>query len=271
MIWPRATKANPCKVCGKPDWCTFGDRAMICRRVESANPHLDRGGNVDGWYHFYEESKPVIPAPKWTPPRPSINPQSIPVKSCGDELAAQLGVSMSALRCLGVGWSDEYNAWMFPMRDGNNEIVGWNRRFKDGTKKIVAGTKAGLYIPQMDVGEPVFICEGGSDTAALLDMGLFGIGRFNVASGANDLKTFFAANKIYRCVIIADNDSIKQLGNQRARPGINGAMRLKKDLNMVSCLWQPPSPCKDVREYMKRGGTGALILNDLKNKVWRKE
>jgi phage/plasmid primase-like uncharacterized protein len=273
MIWPHATIKNPCPVCGKPDWCSFGDRAAICRRVESSKPHLDRGGNFDGWYHFYDSARPQIPPRKWTPPRPAINPQTIKTKTCGEDLAKELGVSMAALRTLGVGWSDQYQAWMFPMRNGKNEVVGWNRRFKDGSKKIVGGTKAGLYIPQMDFfdeAQPVVICEGGSDTAALLDLGFFAIGRFNVSSGAEDLKEFFQANNIHRCIIISDNDERKNLNGRQGRPGIEGALRLKKALKTKSVIWMPPTPCKDVRDFVNRGGTKELILSDVKNKVWTK-
>lgn len=272
MIWPHASKKNPCPICKRTDWCSFGDRASICRRIESSKPHLDRSGNLDGWFHFYDSERPAIPARKWKPPTPSINPQSIKVKTCGEDLAIQLGVSMASLQKLGVGWSDLYGAWMFPMRNGKNEVVGWNRRFMDGTKKIVGGTKAGLYLPQVDffdeAMQPVFICEGGSDTAALLDFGFFAIGRFNVSFGAEDLKAFFKANNIFRCVIVADNDSPKNLNGRIGRPGFEGAIRLKAALGVKSCIWQPPSPCKDVREFKKRGGTAEMILSDLKQKVW---
>ena len=157
------------------------------------------------------------------------------------------------------------------MRNGKNELVGWNRRFENGEKKIVAGMKGGLYIPQVEPQDMAFICEGGSDTAALFDMGLFGIGRFNVSSGLVDLKQFLSANKIYKAVIIADNDGIKKYNAGTGRPGIEGALRLKKDLGVNSVIWMPPSPCKDVREFKKRGGTASLIFNEIKNKVWSKK
>lgn len=269
-VWPHASKAHPCPVCQKTDWCSFGDRAIICRRVESSRPHLDRSGNLDGWYHFNDAPRPAMPVRRWTPP-PTRQLAPIRTKVCGDDLAKELGVTLDSLKSLGVGWSDSHRAWMFPMRNGKNEVVGWNRRFKDGSKKILAGTKAGLYIPQMDASNPTFICEGGSDTAALLDMGFFAIGRFNVSSGAADLKEFFSRNKIYKCVIVADNDGLKNYGGKKARPGIIGAQRLKSDLGVSSCIWIPPTPCKDVREFVKRGGTKELIESDLKQKVWSKK
>ena len=267
-IWPKFSKEHPCPKCGHWDWtCRAGTKMFVCMRVESDRPNKD-----GGWLHFFDGGKSFIPPRRFVPPSaPRINPQSVVVKSCGEDLAAELGVSMAALRTLGVGWSDQYGAWMFPMRNGSNEVVGWNRRYKNGEKKIVAGTKGGLYIPQIDVQETAFICEGGSDTAALLDLGFFAIGRFNVSSGAEDLKTFFSDNKIFRAVIIADNDSLKNLNGRKARPGIEGAIRLKKALGITSVIWQPPSPCKDVREFVKRGGTRELILSDLRTKVWSKK
>lgn len=266
MIWPKFTKESPCPACGRADWtCRAGDRAFVCMRVES-----ERSATDGGWYHSYASERPKIPARIKTYST-SVNLSTVKIKSCGEDLAVELGVSMKSLVALGVGWSDINNAWMFPMRNGKNEIVGYNRRFRNGEKKIMAGTKAGLYIPQIETQPMVFICEGGSDTAALLDMGFFAIGRFNVSSGAEFLKEWFRINKIYQCVIIADNDELKKYAGGMGRPGIEGATRLKADLGMKSVIWQPPSPCKDLREFKKRGGTRELILSDLKNKVWSRK
>lgn len=268
-LWPKFSKERPCPACGRFDWtCRAGDRAFICMRVASDRPAKD-----GGYYHWYDSAKPILPPPRLKiPPKPTVNPNSVSgVEFNLDKLAGDLGVSEMSLKALGVVWSNQYHAWLFPMRNGGNELVGWNRRFENGEKKIVAGMKGGLYIPQTEPQPTLFICEGGSDTAALFDMGLFGIGRFNVSSGAADLKKFLSTNKIYRAVIIADNDGIKKYNAGTGRPGIEGALRLKKELGVASVIWMPPSPCKDVREFKKRGGTASLILNDVSKKVWSKK
>ena len=267
MIFAHASKKNPCPICKGEDWCTFGNRAMLCQRVESNKP-FSKGG----WWHFYEQNSPArsLPIPR-AKSVPKANVGAIKTTICGTELADQLGVSLASLKALGVGWSNEHNAWLFPMRNGQNEIIGYNRRFKNGEKRIVQGTNAGLYIPQVEPQSLLYICEGGSDTAALYDLGLYGIGRFNVNSGADFIKDFLTTNKIYRVVIIADNDSLKQLGNKTGRPGILGAEKLRKDLKTSSVIWMPPSPIKDVREFKLRGGTKQIIENDIRNKVWTKQ
>ena len=74
-----------------------------------------------------------------------------------------------------------------------------------------------------------------------------------------------------RAAIIADNDELKRYNGGRGRPGIEGAVRLKKELGILSVIWQPPSPCKDVREFKRRGGTKALIDSDINKKVWSRK
>ena len=267
MIFSHASKERPCLICKGADWCSFGQRAMLCQRVESDKP-FSKGG----WWHFYDDKKSNQ---LFTPPLPKNVPKTNvgAIKAtavCGDELAKQLGVSLGSLKSLGVGWSNEYQSWLFPMRNGQNEIIGYNRRFKNGEKRIVQGTNAGLYIPQVEPFGIPYVCEGGSDTAALLDLGLFGIGRFNVNSGASFLKEFFKENAIHRYVICADNDGIKQLGNKTGRPGIVGAERLRKEIGLPAVIWMPPSPIKDVREFLKKGGTKQMIESEIKNKIWKR-
>jgi len=268
-LWPKFSKERPCPACGRWDWtCRAGDRAFVCMRVAS-----ERTAKDGGFYHFYDSAKLTLPPPRLKlPSAPSVDPRSVKGAEINlDVLAGELGVTVMALQALGVIWSNQYHAWLFPMKNGKGELVGWNRRFPNGEKKIVAGMKGGLYIPQSEPQEIVFICEGGSDTAALYDMGLFGIGRFNVLSGAADLKQFLSTNRIFRAVIIADNDTLKKYNGGKGRPGIEGALRLKKDLGVNSVIWMPPSPCKDVREFKNRGGTAAMIYNEIKNKIWSKK
>lgn len=41
-VWSDVSAAEPCQVCGKPDWCSSSDSALICRR-ESTHPTLGEG------------------------------------------------------------------------------------------------------------------------------------------------------------------------------------------------------------------------------------
>jgi len=45
-VWKRVSRAIPCSVCGKPDWCTYTGSSACCMRIESLRP-LRNGG----WLH----------------------------------------------------------------------------------------------------------------------------------------------------------------------------------------------------------------------------
>ena len=270
MIWPHATKLNPCPICGKEDWCTFGDKAMLCQRVESKWPAVK-----GGWYHYYGETKPdYIPKAK-------LAPKSIDAfgfyRRCADStlidnstLANQLGVSIASLNNLYCVWCNQFKAFAFPMSDANGNHIGIRLRNSAGFKWAVSGSRQGIFLPNVSYNETIkiaYLPEGPTDTVALLTMGLFAIGRPTCNSGNDIIKAALKRLKIYRAVIVADNDEIKATGK---RPGLEGAIKLKKELGLSSVIWMPPSPIKDVREFLNKGGTKQMIESDIKNKVWSK-
>lgn len=59
-------------------------------------------------------------------------------------LADMLDVPVDVLDALGVGWKIEDNAWTFPERDASGKIIGLVRRYWDGKKYCIAGSKRGL-------------------------------------------------------------------------------------------------------------------------------
>ena len=59
--WQRVTKARPCPVCGKPDWCVFAGLAdapqtVLCARIKSP-----RRIGAAGWLHRLRESVTAWP------------------------------------------------------------------------------------------------------------------------------------------------------------------------------------------------------------------
>jgi hypothetical protein len=270
MIWAHATIEHPCPICGKTDWCTFGDRAVLCQRVESERP--DPKG---GWYHNYGSGKAqrfMLPPSKQSPAH--INCASIITawKSFNRNLSQwseSLGVSVNSLSSLDCVWSSINNAWAFPMSDGMGGYIGIRLRNADGFKWAVTGSRQGIFIPNGTKIEPriCYLPEGPTDTAALLTLGLFAIGRPNCLGGGEFIKEALKRLGIYRVVIVSDNDQIKQDGK---RPGLEGAIKLKKFLGLASVIWIPPSPIKDVREFLNKGGTAQMIEAEIKNKVWSK-
>jgi len=156
------------------------------------------------------------------------------------DLARSLGVSSHSLRRLGVGWNGW--AWSFPMRDSAGVVVGIRLRKRNGEKLAVRGGLEGLFIPSgLDPAAPLFIVEGPTDCAAVLDCGLSAIGR-PCCSGAVELTGIVAAGR--PVVIVADADDA----------GRRGAERLAAAL-IVRCpdvrLIFPPNGAKDIRDAVR--------------------
>jgi len=64
-----------------------------------------------------------------------------------DFLAKDLGVKVSSLQTLGVGFYPGYQAWVFAERDAKGDIVGLKYRGIDGKKSYEKGSKSGLTYP----------------------------------------------------------------------------------------------------------------------------
>lgn len=276
-LFQRVSRRNPCPICHAPDWCQFGDRAMKCMRVQSEHP-CEQGG----WWHFYdkgfaEKARDFIPSR--TPPPRSINAGSLmlgwmertmPESVTG--LAADLGVTELSLNSVGVAWAAEYNAWAFPMKDGEGKTIGIRLRNAAGFKWAVRGSSQGIFIPDSEFNDPtrtVFLPEGPTDTAACLSLGLWAIGRPNCLTGAEQITTALKRIGAKRVVVVADNDSLKKRPDgSEFRPGYDGARALQKSLKMKSILWHPPGAVKDVRDFISKGGTAQLIQSMIKDRVW---
>ncbi len=285
MIWPHASKDRPCPICGKPDWCQFGERAIKCYRVESE--HADPNG---GWYHFYDAKQMARPRIAYKPAEASPAPL-IPFLAIMKEwraatthnqfelLAGQLGVRKEACVAVGAAWALGVNkfgqplkAWAFPMKDGSGKVCGIRLRNETGFKWAVDGSRQGVFLPEpyVRLRDTAFIVEGPTDLAAMLTMGLFAIGRPTCSSGNDIICETIKRLKFKRAVVVGDNDEMKGQEGKRYRPGIRGAVALKKDLKVPSVIWIVPSPCKDSREYLQAGGNAALIESDIRGKVWSK-
>ncbi len=245
---------------------------MLCQRIESTKPH-SRGG----WFHFYDDKAQAgrFIIPKARPAPQAIDAeakirrwQAMQSQQMLTIFAENLGVTPNSLFELGCAWSVEYKAWAFPMSDGAGKIIGIRLRNETGFKWAVTGSRQGIFLPAVDPQPITFLPEGPTDTAACLSLGLFAIGRPSCNSGNELIAQALKRLGIYKVVIVADNDEIKQGGK---RPGIEGAIKLKKELKLSSVIWSPPAPIKDVREFLKVGGTKQMIESEIKNKVWNKQ
>lgn len=265
--WLRVSKRNPCSVCGKWDWCCVSaDGVLIlCMRVESDKPSK---GEAGGWLHRPETPKtdvrPVYRAPEpKLPPPPCAAMLAVWRKDCDQfnigYLAFYLGVTEASLDALGCVWNGHQFA--FPMKTGDGKIVGIRIRSINGDQWAIKGSRAGLFIPDLNEYPDLtttFVCEGASDVAAVLTMGMPAIGRPSCLGNEGDVATFCQIQGVQKVVIVADAD----------KPGLRGAEKLQSALPVDSVVYCPPM--KDVREMLNVGGDIRMILQAVKDLEWKR-
>jgi DNA primase len=129
-------------------------------------------------------------------------------------------------------------------------VLGIRLRRTDGFKFAVKGGREGLFIPSGVEAEaaPLLICEGPTDTAALLDLGFRNVvGRPSCTGGAKLLCDLTRRRRPSDVVIVADGDE----------PGRRGAGNLASILLAHAPgvrVIAPPEGIKDAREWLKAGG-----------------
>jgi hypothetical protein len=258
--WTRVTKQTPC-CCGKTDWCLISKdgSAYLCMRMEGGNQVTLSDGSI-AWIH--KTGSPVRVEVKPEPPRPTIDAAAImrdlwrqTTDLMRADYARSLGVSPVAVHDLGASWHPEANAWAWPMFDAGRKVVGI--RLRSSTRKwAITGSRQGIFWPKTDPLPTLTLCEGPTDCAAALSLGLFAIGRPSCTGCISYVQV--AVNKlgIKRAILVADNDI----------PGIRGAKQLADELQVPCCNLL--LPCKDLRQLVQLGGTRALIDSLTSQLVW---
>lgn len=75
------------------------------------------------------------------------------------------------------------DVFCFPMYNAQRQIIGIKKRNLNGRKWCVRHSKLGIYLPRhFSASQGVYICEGESDTAAMLSKGYNAIGRASATS-----------------------------------------------------------------------------------------
>jgi hypothetical protein len=261
----RVTKTNPCPICWKTDYCTFFPslRRAVCMRVKSEK--TCRNGGY--WHDLDEFTSPAsytIPQKTVEPPKPSYYWPPLlstwKLQTTCDmviNLASSLGVDPLALIALGAVWAAPHRAWAFPMHDSNGTVCGIRLRNSHGDKWAVTGSSAGLFIPQLPKQHRLYICEGPTDTAAALTIGLFAVGRPSCLGQEEKILATSKRLGIQEIVIIADHDE----------PGQTGAEKLQSIMVTRSVIWTPPA--KDLREAVRNGLTAQMINNAIRDMNWK--
>jgi len=234
-----------------------GDYGVVCMRVQSSRP-VKNGG----WFHRFDGARrgSVRPPPRREQPR--INATTLHREWLANTqaealaaFAASLGLRATSLAAVGAAWAGPHAAWAFPMCDGYGNVVGIRLRSERG-KFAVRGSRQGIFLAGVPAQKTLFVCEGPTDTAAAVELGLFGVGRPNCCCGGPDIRTYARRHKCAKAVLISDND----------KPGLDGARRVGGELGLPYAVYVPAA--KDLREFLRLGGTRAMIENTLKQTVW---
>lgn len=246
----RVTKSEPCACCAKPDWCLNGDdgERCICSRIESEN----RWGDA-GWFHWVD-GKRIEPQKSYVKQNieAKIDCQAILHRYRLDTLtprlqafADSLGLQLESLRRVNCYWAANHSAWAFPMRNELFYAVGIRLRTEDGGKFAVKGSRAGLFIPEhLDCTGRLWICEGPTDCAAMLGIGLNAIGRPSCQGQEKLIAQFLRKHKPKEVVIVSDADA----------PGMRGAELLANTIWTSAKIIAPPRH-KDARAWINAGAT----------------
>lgn len=261
----RVSKKTPCPVCGKSDWCLYAEdgSAAICERIQEGSKK--RCGDA-GWLHVlsnrhnrhngHRRIRLTLPSGEKSRDFGEISRQY--QQQLSDKklnwLSMKLGTSSKSLKRLRVGWDG--TAYTFPMSNAENQIIGIRRRFPDGLKVSLTGSKNGVFIPtDLPTDDPLFICEGPTDTAAALDLGFDAIGRPNCNS-----KVEMTAEIVKRrdVIIIGDNDDGGRTGVERLSDTL---VLYCKDVRIV----YPPEGIKDLKDWLSIGLTAEKLRDVIGN------
>ena len=147
------------------------------------------------------------------------------------------------------------------MRTGGGEIIGIRLRNGGGRKWAVNGSRSGIFIPQgLKLDSTLYVCEGPTDTAAILDMGYDAIGRPDCTGGAG-MVADFCRGKMLEVIIITDNDR-KEVTKRQVRRGAEFLAMWLDFLTRSVKIMRPSNGFKDVREMYH--GTGSLLLEPVR-------
>jgi hypothetical protein len=250
--WVRATRHQPCPICGKPDWCAFKDDIALCMRIESPRPSR---GDAGGWLHPLTEQRPrthvrrmrlVANAPvDFAALAGRFMEAMTPERLLA--LASQLSVSEDALMATGAGWCQERGAWSWPMHDHHVRVVGIRLRdARTHRKYAVMGSKEGVFLgdcPKHGGPPPVLITEGPTDLCAAIDLGFTAVGRPSCTGGTKALSKMLRGLPV---IVVADQD---EAGERGARALTTALLPTVQSVRTIT----PPSPHKDLRAWVQAG------------------
>jgi len=262
--WETVTKANPCPICGKPDWCGRGGEVVRCMRVTEADGWRVIKQDINGGTTFAPEGSAPMASPVLVekPHRPTVDWSHAVLqmeleldRMDGESIAKTMGFSLDTLKKARSGWCKAQNAMSFPMHNGSGQVIGVRLRKLSGEKFAITGSRQGVFLPrdELNLGELVLVVEGPTDHLAALEIGLQAVGRPSCLGSVQECEELLRGKDV---CIVADKDDV----------GRAGAVKLAKYLKS-SCLdvrTIEPLKGKDLREWVASGATKETVET-----VWR--
>lgn len=150
------------------------------------------------------------------------------------------------------------NRWAIAERAANGEIIGTAYRDADGGKTFAPGGRRGLIVAWRlatyagaSIDAPVFVCEGASDTAAVLGLDLDAVG-VPMAGHCGPMVAELLANR--HAVIVADADDAGRRGAAKiAKPMAERCASVR--------IMEPPLGAKDARAAVIAGADRSAFLD----------
>lgn len=173
-------------------------------------------------------------------------------------LAMELNIDRDVLVRFGVGYKPSEYCYCIPVFNEGRYIIGIQRRYVDGQKRMVKGSRLGIFmsssvlqaVRRLKNDFVLLITEGFSDAAVATHFGFYTIGRISATSSTEVITKFIAKYSIPNIILIADNDGA----------GIVGAEKLVKKLNLSltnppgSIIMYPETESKDLRDMYEQYG-----------------
>lgn len=167
-------------------------------------------------------------------------------------------VDISVLHQLQIGWDGECHT--IPVFSNKKTIVGIQRFYEDNNKKLVYGSRVGVFLPvHFSIKHKyTFIAEGAHDIATLLDLGVNSIGRLSCKTGNDIIINMFnsQAKDSKTIIIIPDNDD----------EGKGGGAKLATQLLSQRTYVIIPEEGNDFSDFVQLKGK-VYVKNWLKEKM----
>lgn len=144
--------------------------------------------------------------------------------------------------------------YIYPMLDDHHNIIGLQKRYVEGRKRNMKGSRLGLFLCPanfLTTVNDLYITEGFSDTCVCTDLGFITIGKVNAKTCTNLIinhcKIFSSISDKTKIKIISDNDKV----------GIEGSRELQQGLilnGFKNVIVKVPEGSKDLRAFRDKHG-----------------